>query len=235
MPQGTQGGVMGENLSGIRLISPQFQIMSLPVTPRAMPNLTLRGVKVFEGLLTGPTQTGLLQDIRTITQSAPLFTPITARGKAMSVRMTSAGHFGWYSDTKGYRYIAHHPNGAPWPEIPASVLRIWQEVAETDRLPDCCLINFYTEGAKMGMHQDRDEADLTQPVVSISLGDDALFRIGNTTRGGATESLWLRSGDVAVLSGPARSLYHGIDRIAPGTSTLLPRGGRINLTLRVVT
>lgn len=87
----------------------------------------------------------------------------------------------------------------------------------------------------MGLHQDKDEADFSCPVVSISLGDDGLFRIGNTTRGGKTESIWLSSGDVAVMGGDARLVYHGIDRIRPGSSTLLPKGGRINLTLRVVT
>lgn len=153
----------------------------------------------------------------------------------MSVRMSAAGAFGWFSDADGYRYIDRHPSGVPWPEIPASVLKLWYSISGSTRAPECCLVNFYDVNARMGLHQDRDEADLSQPVVSISLGDDALFRIGNTRRGGKTESIWLRSGDVCVLSGEARMVYHGIDRIAPNTSTLLPRGGRINLTLRVVT
>ncbi len=87
----------------------------------------------------------------------------------------------------------------------------------------------------MGLHQDRDEADLSQPVLSLSLGDDGLFRIGNKTRGGSTQSLWLRSGDVMVMGGEARLAYHGVDRIAAGTSPLMPKGGRVNVTLRVVT
>ena len=87
----------------------------------------------------------------------------------------------------------------------------------------------------MGLHQDRDEGDFTQPVLSISLGDEALFRIGNTTRGGKTESIWLKSGDVAVMAGTSRLVYHGIDRIRLGSSGVWPGGGRINLTLRVVT
>uniref|UniRef100_UPI0039E6311D alpha-ketoglutarate-dependent dioxygenase AlkB family protein n=1 Tax=Phaeovulum sp. TaxID=2934796 RepID=UPI0039E6311D len=122
-----------------------------------------------------------------------------------------------------------------WPPIPDSVLAIWRAVAGVDRLPECCLINFYGEGARMGLHQDRDEADFGCPVVSVSLGDDGLFRIGNQTRGGGTQSVWLRSGDVMVMGGPARLTYHGVDRIAYGTSPLMPSGGRINLTLRVVT
>lgn len=149
--------------------------------------------------------------------------------------MTSAGDFGWVSEGSGYRYSDAHPSGVNWPPIPAPVLKIWRQVADSARLPECCLINFYDETAKMGMHQDRDEMDFSQPVVSISLGDDALFRIGNTTRGGKTESLWLTSGDVLVMGGDARLRYHGIDRVKHGSSQLLPKGGRINLTLRVVT
>ena len=86
----------------------------------------------------------------------------------------------------------------------------------------------------MGMHQDKDEGDFSHPVLSISLGDEALFRMGNETRGGKTESVWLRSGDVVVMGGKARLKHHGIDRVRFGSSTLLPKGGRINLTLRVV-
>lgn len=195
----------------------------------------IRGFLHFSGWLDAGEQRAMLADLRAVVAAAPLFAPVTPRGKPMSVRMTSAGRFGWVADARGYRYSETHPAGRPWPAIPDSVLRVWNAVSGTGRQPESCLLNFYAEGARMGMHQDRDEADFTQPVVSISLGDDALFRIGNLTRGGATQSLWLRSGDVLVMGGPARLLHHGVDRIAPGTSTLLPRGGRINLTLRVVT
>ncbi len=122
-----------------------------------------------------------------------------------------------------------------WPAIPAPVLRIWDQVTGLERRPDCCLINYYGEGARMGLHQDKDAADFSYPVVSVSLGDDGLFRIGNPTRGGKTESVWLNSGDVVVMGGPARLAYHGVDRIRFKSSRLLPRGGRLNLTLRVVT
>lgn len=152
----------------------------------------------------------------------------------MTVRMTSAGRVGWVTDHSGYRYEPAHPNGTAWPPIPDAVLEIWRAVGSKDRDPDSCLINFYGEDAKMGMHQDRDEGDFSWPVVSVSLGDEALFRIGNTTRGGKTESLWLRSGDVVVMGGEARLAYHGVDRVKHGSSLLLPKGGRINLTLRVV-
>ncbi|SOC19059.1 DNA alkylation damage repair protein AlkB [Rhodobacter sp. JA431] len=195
----------------------------------------LRGFVHYPGWLTAPEQAALVADLRAVVAQAPLFSPMTPYGRPMSVRMTSAGRFGWVSDRRGYRYSETHPEGMAWPAIPQSVLDIWQAVAGSARAPECCLINFYGENAKMGLHQDRDEADFAEPVVSISLGDDGLFRIGNETRGGKTQSLWLRSGDVMVMGGTARLLYHGIDRIAPGTSPLLPQGGRINLTLRVVT
>jgi len=195
----------------------------------------IRGFLHYPGWLSAPEQRALRDDLRNVVAAAPLFSPMTPFGKEMSVRMTSAGRFGWVSDRRGYRYSETHPNGSPWPAIPPSILAIWKAVSESARDPECCLINFYSEGAKMGLHQDRDEADFGHPVVSISLGDDGLFRIGNKTRGGKTESLWLHSGDVMVMGSDARLLYHGIDRIAPGTSTLLPKGGRINITLRVVT
>ena len=176
-----------------------------------------------------------MADIRVIVRAAPFVTPVTRRGRAMSVRMTSAGAFGWITDRHGYRYERRHPSGVEWSSIPASILSVWRTVAPEARTPESCLINWYGPDARMGMHQDRDEDDLDQPVVSISLGDDALFRIGNVDRGGRTESVWLRSGDVVVMGGAARLIHHGIDRIASGTSTLLDAPGRINLTLRVVT
>ncbi|MDA7963730.1 alpha-ketoglutarate-dependent dioxygenase AlkB [Ruegeria sp.] len=200
-----------------------------------MTRLLLRGFDIRKGYLDAEAQTALVDRLRPILKSAPLFRPTTASGKQMSVRMTSAGPLGWVSDSAGYRYQASHPKGMAWPAIPDEILSIWQDVADADRLPDCCLINYYGEGTKMGMHQDKDEADFSWPVVSISLGDDALFRIGNTTRGGKTEAVWLNSGDVVVMGGPARLTYHGVDRIRFGSSRLLPKGGRINLTLRVAT
>ncbi|MDP5219420.1 alpha-ketoglutarate-dependent dioxygenase AlkB [Ruegeria sp. 2205SS24-7] len=200
-----------------------------------MSRLLLRGFDIRKSYLDAAAQAGLIETLRPILKAAPLISPVTSRGQKMSVRMTSAGEFGWITDRAGYRYEAQHPKGLPWPAIPEDVLRIWQELTGLDRRPDSCLINYYGEGARMGLHQDTDEADFSWPVVSVSLGDDALFRIGNTTRGGKTESTWLNSGDVVVMGGPARLTYHGIDRIRFGSSRLLPKGGRINLTLRVVT
>jgi len=196
--------------------------------------LKVRGFEIHKGLLDLPAQNAVIDAIRAVVSQAPLFRPDTPYGKPMSVRMSAAGRYGWFSDTAGYRYVDAHPNGRPWPAIPDAVTEIWDRVTGLARRPECCLINYYSADAKMGLHQDRDEADFRWPVVSVSLGDAALFRIGNTTRGGKTESIWLESGDVVVMGGAARLTYHGVDRIRADSSTLLPKGGRINLTLRVV-
>lgn len=225
-----QAGVAGE-IRGKRL---EFGTKTTGGPGSPQPTQILRGFALYEGVLDPAEQAAIVADLRDVVAAAPVFSPMTPYGKPMSVRMTSAGRYGWVSDRRGYRYDRHHPAGTAWPAIPDRVLAIWRAVSGVDRMPECCLVNFYGEGAKMGMHQDRDEADFAYPVVSVSLGDDALFRIGNLTRGGSTESVWLRSGDVMVMGGAARLAYHGVDRIAFGTSTLLPKGGRINLTLRVV-
>ena len=158
------------------------------------PNLVIRGFKIFKETLNIDEQNELIADLREIIKKAPLFSPVVHSGNKMSVRMTSAGKYGWHSDRNGYRYIECQKNGNNWPEIPNSIISIWKKLISTDRNPDCCLINYYSEGAKMGLHQDKDEADFKWPVLSISLGDDALFRIGNNDKGGKTESIWLNSG-----------------------------------------
>ena len=151
--------------------------------------------------------------------------------------MTNCGSLGWVTDRQGgYRYQPLHPvTLRPWPTIPPTLLDLWNEVADYPQPPQACLVNFYDDDAKMGLHQDRDEAELAAPVVSVSLGDDCLFRVGGTTREGGTASFRLKSGDVFVLGGEGRLCFHGVDRIYPATSTLLKSGGRINLTLRRVT
>ena len=155
----------------------------------------------------------------------------------MRVRMSNCGVLGWVTDQKGgYRYQAAHPEtGELWPPIPQPLLNLWREVAEVDYLPEACLINFYNDESRMGLHQDRDEEKLDAPVVSVSLGDSCLFRIGGSSRKDPTRSFRLESGDVLVLGGASRMCFHGVDRTYPGTSSLLKNGGRINLTLRRVT
>lgn len=197
--------------------------------------LSIRGFEIHPGYLDRSAQERLVAELRVALQQAPLVQPVTPRGQPMSVRMSAAGRFGWVTDRKGYRYEPRHPSGAAWPPIPDSVQRVWRDLAPGARAPECCLINWYGEGARMGLHQDRDEADFECPVISLSLGDDGLFRMGNDTRGGATDAHWLQSGDVVVMGGAARLKFHGVDRIRFGSSSLLPKGGRINLTLRVVT
>lgn len=192
------------------------------------------GAGYWPGLLDPAAQAALLEDVLGVMQAAPLLRMVIPGGRKMRVRMTAAGSFGWVSDLAGYRYAARHPQGMAWPEIPARVLDIWRAVAPGARAPECCLVNLYDATARMGLHQDRDEADFTQPVVSVSLGDEALFRIGTGTGRAPTRSLWLRSGDVLVLEGRSRLAFHGIDRLRPGSSRLIPGGGRINLTLRAV-
>lgn len=182
-----------------------------------------------------PAQQEMLADIRGIIAAAPLVRPVTAWGRPMSVRMSSAGRLGWVIERGHYAYSPHHPEtGLPWPPIPESVLAVWQALSGWPDAPDSCLINWYGEGARMGLHQDRDEGQFDAPVLSISLGDPARFRIGGTERTDRTQSTILHSGDVAIMGGKARLAFHGIDRIMFGEGTLLPKGGRINLTLRVV-
>lgn len=200
-----------------------------------MAPINLDGALIWPGLLDRQAQSGLLADVLAVARVAPPLQHQTPRGKLMSVRMTAAGQFGWISDRAGYRYSSHHPDGQLWPPIPAMLLELWRSLLPAARDPECCLVNFYGEGARMGLHQDRDEADFSQPVLSVSLGDEGLFRLGGTLRAGSTASHWLKSGDVLALMGPSRLAFHGVDRIRFGSSTLLPDGGRINLTLRVVT
>ncbi len=194
----------------------------------------MNGFAIHKGWLDPPAQAAMAADIATVAEAAPFFAPLTPWGKPMSVRMTSAGRYGWFTDAKGYRYIDRHPSGVSWPPIPASVLAVWRALVSDGRDPDCCLVNRYTATARMGMHRDADEADFSWPVLSISLGDPGLFRMGGPARKDPTASILLESGDVVVFGGPARRAYHGIDRIRFGASRLLPDGGRINLTLRVV-
>ena len=197
-------------------------------------NIDVRGFIIHKNYLDSTQQQQLLCELRKVVCQAPLFRPYTPYGKPMSVKMTSAGRYGWFSDQNGYCYIRKHPSGQNWPDIPESILYVWSKLVGVKRKPDCCLINFYEKDAKMGMHQDRDEADFSWPVLSVSLGDECLFRMGHSTKGGSTESHWLQSGDVVLMSGDARLKYHGVDRIRFGSSRLLSKGGRINLTLRVV-
>jgi len=194
-------------------------------------------MRLCPGFLSADQQRLLLGDVRAVLAEAPLYSPRMPRsGSPYSVRMSNCGPLGWLSDRSGYRYVARHPlTDAAWPAIPASVLTIWHAATGERYEPEACLINYYGPEARLGLHRDEDEEARDAPILSISLGDTALFRLGGPARKSPTRSLRLSSGDVLVLSGASRNWYHGVDRILPGTSRLLPEGGRFNLTLRRVT
>lgn len=194
------------------------------------------GVILWRGRFDRQAQKSLLAEVLSRTRQAPFYRPVMPKsGAPFSVEETNFGPLGWFSDHGGYRYVRTHPETKkPWPGIPSALLSLWDEVAFYPEPPECCLVNLYRAGAKMGLHQDRDEEALEAPVVSVSLGDDALFRIGGRTRKGPTRSVKLSSGDVLTFGGPARLAFHGIDRVIAGSSPLVPGGGRINLTLRRV-
>lgn len=192
----------------------------------------LDGFRLWPGALSPADQAALLAEVLAAVETAPFYRPMTPGGRPLSVEMTNLGPLGWVSDRAGYRYQPTHPvTGAPWPPIPLMLLDLWFGLTGFAAPPDACLVNLYRDDARMGLHQDRDEADVSAPVLSVSLGDTAVFRVG-AANGGPTRSVRLASGDICALMGPARLARHGVDRILAGSSALIPGGGRINLTLR---
>lgn len=197
------------------------------------------------GFLDAVARARLAAEIAAILAEAPPVTPRMPRtGKPFSVRMSNAGPLGWVSDVAGYRYQPDHPEtGRPWPALSPTARAAWDALAAYPAPPEACLINIYAPGTRMGLHQDRDEADLAAPVVSLSLGAAALFRYGGLSRSGPTRSIRLQAGDALVMGGASRLVFHGIDRLYPDDDLLaaadapafLPPGGRCNLTLRRVT
>ncbi len=181
-------------------------------------------------------QQALVEEIEGLLRRAPLYRPrMPKSGKPMSVTMSNAGPLGWVTDREGYRYQARHPvTDRAWPAIPDSVMAVWQALSGYAAPPEACLINRYDAAARLGLHRDADEDAADAPVVSISLGDSALFRIGGPGRGDPTRSFRLSSGDVLVMGGASRHCFHGVDRILAGSSRLVAGGGRYNLTLRRV-
>lgn len=182
-------------------------------------------------------QSDLLAEVLDGVARAPFYRPsMPLSGKPMTVRMTNLGPLGWISDRRGYRYEAVHPETAEaWPDMPQALLDLWSAVSGYEAPPQACLVNWYDAASRLGLHVDADESAKEAPVVSVSLGDRALFRLGGLERSSPTSSMRLASGDVVVLGGLSRRAYHGVDRIYPGTSQLVPGGGRINLTMRRVT
>jgi alkylated DNA repair protein (DNA oxidative demethylase) len=198
-----------------------------------MSTMVLGGFHLYPDALDAVAQHDLVAEVLAAAVAAPFYRPVTPGGKPMSVEMTSLGRRGWVTDAAGYRYQEAHPvTGQAWPAMPKRLLDLWAELTDAPAPPDSCLVNLYRDGARMGLHQDKDEADFGFPVLSVSLGDTAVFRIGGVKRSDPTRSIRLASGDVCVLSGDMRLAYHGIDRILPGSSRLVPGGGRLNLTIR---
>ncbi len=192
----------------------------------------MEGFRFWPGALSASEQADLLARVLAAAEDAPFYRPVTPGGRPFSVEMTGMGPLGWVSDRAGYRYQLTHPvTGAPWPTIPERLTDLWRDLTGWPEPPDACLVNRYRDGARMGLHQDLDEVDHGAPVLSVSLGDTAVFRIG-AAGGGPTRTVRLASGDICALTGPARLARHGIDRVIAGSSTLTPGGGRINLTLR---
>ncbi|MGE0766562.1 MAG: alpha-ketoglutarate-dependent dioxygenase AlkB [Hyphomicrobiaceae bacterium] len=197
-----------------------------------------QGFSYHTGYLDVARQKRILTAVRAVVAHSPFYTPTMPRsGKPLSVRMTNCGPLGWLTDKDGgYRYQPTHPTtGVPWLPIPAEILDVWRELAGYPRMPEACLINYYAGSSRLGSHIDSDESDTAAPVVSLSLGDDAVFHLAGTRRTDPKHRFTLRSGDVVVLGGASRLAYHGVDKILAGTSDLLAEGGRINLTLRRVT
>lgn len=196
-----------------------------------------KGIRHIPGYLDRERQEAVLGEVRAVVAEAPLFVPTMPKtGKPMSVRMTNCGPLGWVTDKdRGYRYQPTHPaTGKPWPAMPQVLLDIWSELSGYAQEPEACLVNYYTDDAKMGLHQDRDEKDFSAPVLSLSLGNACLFRVGGKNRNDRTVSFRLESGDAVIIGGEGRLNFHGVDRIYPDTSGLLKNGGRINLTMRRV-
>ncbi|MCC5981782.1 MAG: alpha-ketoglutarate-dependent dioxygenase AlkB [Oceanicaulis sp.] len=197
------------------------------------------GFVLLPGYFDRAAQESLLAEVLAAIEAAPLYQPVMPRtGQPLSVKMTNMGSLGWISDRKGYRYEPIHPvTGKPWPAMPKALTDLWDAFGHWPDRPEACLVNYYGPEARMGLHIDADEDILDAPVISVSLGDRARFRLGGPERSSPTRSMVLSSGDVVVLGGASRRFYHGVDRIYPGTSTLLPEHlhpGRINLTLRRV-
>jgi alkylated DNA repair protein (DNA oxidative demethylase) len=192
----------------------------------------MEGFRFWPGALSASEQADLLAEVLAAVEAAPFYRPVTPGGRPFSVEMTGMGPLGWVSDRAGYRYQPVHPvTRAAWPPIPARLLALWADLTGWPDPPDACLVNLYRGPAKMGLHQDRDEQNHRAPVLSVSLGDTAVFRIG-AAAGGPTRTVRLASGDVCALGGPARLARHGVDRVIAASSGLVPGGGRINLTLR---
>ncbi len=195
--------------------------------------MTSAGFRLFPGHLAAEAQRTLMEAAFDAVKAAPFYRTTIPGGRPMSVEMTNFGTLGWVTDASGYRYERRHPvTGREWPAMPGALVDLWRELSGAAADADCCLVNLYRDGARLGLHQDHDEADFGFPVLSVSLGDTAVFRLGGVVRSAPSRTLRLASGDVCLLHGEGRLAFHGVDRVIAGSSRLIPGGGRLNLTLR---
>ncbi len=183
-----------------------------------------------------PLEGDLIAALRDIEEHAPFRHMVTPGGHQMSVAMTNCGSLGWVTDRSGYRYDHVDPDsGRPWPAMPPPFRNLAREAAAQAGFdgfsPDACLVNRYLPGARMSLHQDKDEGDLGAPIVSVSLGLPATFLFGGLKRSDKTRRFRLEHGDIAVWGGPARLVFHGVAPLADGEQVLMGRQ-RINLTFR---
>jgi DNA oxidative demethylase len=198
------------------------------------------GVTHWPGYLT-PRQQGVLLDaVAGVMRAAAPVRPRMKNGVPMINTLSNCGEWGWWSDEKGYRYVAQHPEtNAPWPPIPEPIKSAAQalarETGHPDYDPDSCLVNIYAATGKLNLHQDADESDRTQPIISFSFGADAAFVIGGMARADRGQVIRLKSGDAMALAGASRMRFHGVKKLYPAlhlAHPAIPLGGRINLTLR---
>ena len=198
------------------------------------------GFTLRRGFVGAEEQAQLFAALAGVVAAAPPSQHRTKGGGTFSAALTNCGQVGWWSDTRGYRYVATSPlTGLVWPPIPGVFIEFIQRLmAETpwpDFAPDACLINYYTTGAKMGLHQDKDEADFAQPIITVCLGDAADFLVGGFARADKPVAFRVASGDVLVMGGASRMRFHGVRKVHTGTSPVAGLNGRYSLTFRKAT
>lgn len=198
-----------------------------------------QGFFLLKSKFTESVQQEILIAARTVVKQAPLFRPTMPNSQPFNYSMTNCGELGWVADRHGYRYQQVHPNTLKvFPAMPQIIKNLAVEIAiETGNelfQPQSCLINFYSKGEKLGLHQDSTENNLSAPIISISLGDTGIFLLGGKLRNDATKQYIVQSGDVIVMGGESRNFFHAFKGTIPNTSNLLKNGGRLNLTIRQV-
>ncbi len=205
---------------------------------------TVNGFLLLRRFFDRAAQGRLVEACREVARRAPFITPVMADGKPFRVEMTNAGEWGWLSDRSGYRYARGHPvTGDPWPAPPPALAAAVADAvaaalgdhAAAAFHPQCYLINRYSPGrGRLGLHRDQDERDRAQPIITLSLGVDAVFLAGGARRKDPVRRVPLQSGDVVVMSGRTRMAYHGIDRLLPTFSPVTGDGSRLSVTVRRV-